>query len=77
MNRYDSEQLESTIMSILAAVDAESIVAADVARSTVVASLHGVDTHGISMVPKILNRVNVLGVAAPLQADLEQFAVLP
>ena len=58
MNRYDSEQLESTITDILAAGDASSIVAADVARATVVASLCGVDTHGISMVPKILNRVD-------------------
>jgi len=74
MNRYDSEPLESTIMSMLAAVDAKSIVAADVARSTVVASLHGVDTHGISMVPKILNRVNegrsqLSSVAEPQIAD--------
>lgn len=58
MNRYDAEQLESTIMSMLAIADANSIVAADVAHATVVASLYGVDTHGISMVPKILNRVS-------------------
>ena len=57
VTRVSADRLESAARDILKAAGAHDQVAADVARTLVVTSLRGIDSHGIALLPRILARV--------------------
>jgi len=56
-NRYSAESLENAAAGLLRSFGAHEEVAADVARSCIRSSLRGIDSHGLALLPKIIDRV--------------------
>ena len=54
---YDSGKLESLIRDFLISIGAADVIASDVAHSLIVMSLRGVDSHGATLLPGLLKRI--------------------